>query len=184
MTPTTTPPSELGAAPGWALLPATERNLTIAKLIGAKLLSQFYLYIDGKEYSPMPHQAHEREKAEGLAAYAKGEGWAEFSAQRGLKDEWRESVEARLIEWPLRYSDTPGGGWDVIEAMRAQGWDIEVASTGDGWMVTIDDNNPHHGRIIEHGPNMQTAACLAALRCPWPNADLRQDAGSNRTNVK
>lgn len=172
MKPTTPQPSELGAAHGWALLPATQRNLIIAKLIGAKLLSQFYLYIDGKEYSPLPHQAHEREQAEGLAAYARGEGWAEFSARHGLRDEYRESVEARLIEWPLRYSDTPGGGWDVVEAMRAQGWHIEVASTGDGWMITIDDNNPHHGRIIEHGPNMQIAACLAALRCPWPNKEL------------
>ncbi len=76
----------------------------------------------------------------------------------------------RTGEWPLRYSDTPGGGWDVVEAMRGQGWDIEVASAGDGWMITVDDNNPHHGRIIEHGPTMQAAACQAALRLQWPNA--------------
>jgi len=162
-------PTLLSAAHCWATLPTTERNSLIAKLIGAKLLSQFYLYIDGKEYSPMPHQSHDREKAEGLAAYVKGECWAEFAAERGLKDEWRESVEAKLIEWPLRYSDTPGGGWVVVEAMRDQGWDIKIESTGDGWMITVDENNPHHGRVIEHGPTMQAAACQAALRCQWPN---------------
>lgn len=160
-------PLPLPASDCWATLSVRERDDIIGNLIKAEPIKSYNLYVGGKYFSGLMVRSHE--EAEKLAEAGRLRHWKELAKKHGWPDEWRSTLEARTHTNHLRYNETPGGAWFVIEAMREQGWDIEIASTGDGWMITVDDNNPHHGRIIEHGPTMQAAACQAALRLQWPN---------------
>lgn len=144
------------AVAAWRSLPANHRNNIIGMLIGSLPLTQYWLCVGGARFSPTPYTAADKEKALGMAKFARGNGWEEFAARNNFPTEWRDTVQLELEAWHLRYSDTPGGGWNVIEAIRNEGFSVTVQSCADGWRVTADE-------VEAKATTMAEAACLAAL---------------------
>ena len=161
------PPPSSATLLGWAEMTPAQRNDRVGKLIGAEPLGQYYLYLDGRESCGLPCTRDEKEKAEGLVAYIRGKGWTKFASEHGFPDAWRKSAEARLVEWHIRHSDTPGGGWEVVQAIRTAGYAVSVESMADGdWFIQARQSP----RVFQAAaPTMAEAACLIALKMPWPN---------------
>lgn len=133
------------------------------------------------------HYGEGRRKTVGSLDMSLSDAVAWLEEARGCEELWRqrfdgsvpflfaEEVEATEQIWHIRYSDTPGGGWNVIEAMKSAGFSMVISSVKDGWRVTCDDGNPHHGNSSEIAPTMAEAACKLALRrikplSPQPSA--------------
>ena len=148
----------------WETANANERNQFIGDLIGAEPLSQYYITYKGKHMAPMPYSGADKEKAEELFAFCTGEGWNEFCKDRGILKTDKALVGLELFRWHMRYSDTPGGGWDVIEAIRKRGFFIQCRSLSGGWEVSGSPAGTF-GKICRVAPTMAEAACLLAIRC-------------------
>lgn len=181
---TTLEPTQEGGLPPrpcWADLGVTARNTLIGNLIGGNVIRRPYMARDGKFLWYCPITAEEAvERSKWLAEQqATEQTWKRFRKDFDdrITAEDRGRITIEIQEHHLRYSDTPGGGWMVIEWLRGQGWEhsasVAVASVKDGWQVTFDDGNPHHGRRIVVSETMEDAACQVALLI-LPNAQVHR----------
>jgi hypothetical protein len=167
----TTEPTPSPGATCWADLSTAKRNNLIGKLINGNVILRPYMARDGKYLWYCPITADEAvERGKWLAEQqATEKSWDRFleDFDKRIMPEDRGKITIQIEEQHLRYSDTPGGGWMVIEWLRGQGWEhaasVSVASVKDGWQVTFDDGNPHHGRRIVISETMEDAACQVAL---------------------
>jgi hypothetical protein len=160
------------ARTGWAELDAQARNNYIGELIKAPPLTQLYLALDGKMMWLTPKGEKDLDELSGMVAEWQRtkkayKQWQKVTPE--LLDEWRGRISVQVQRWHIRYSDTPGGGWDVVEALGKLGWQVKLEAVWPNWKITCDDLSPHRGRVIETAPTMQEAACLAAMRCFPPN---------------
>lgn len=161
---------------GWDEMTAPERNNYIGDLIKAPPLTQLYLALDGKMLWLTPKQEKDLVEFSGWVAdwQRTKKAWKQWQKTSGeLLDDWRGRITVQVQRWHIRYSDTPGGGWDVVEAIGKLGWQVKLEAVWPNWRITCDDLSPHHGRVIETAPTMQEAACLAAMRCFRPGAGAR-----------
>ncbi len=161
------------AQTNWPTLTAVQRNALVGETMKAEPLYAYYVRWIGKNLAQL--RVKEESEAQSWLRIAKfsKENW------KRLMDEvpWslREEVSVHVESWHIRYSDTPGGGWIVIEWLRARGL-VCVSSCSDGWHVAFDDRHPHHGLTVEEAPTMAEAACLVALRVSSPSASSAQSA--------
>lgn len=162
-------PDELRA---WDSMSARQRNDAVGRLIGADPLTQCFITV-GKLELATPHGGDALEEAEALAGYARGIGWEEFRSRHGLEDAQRSSVRAIVKRWHLRYSDTPGGGWEVIENLERRGFRVTVQSRVKGWWTVILENDRGNRAATTIAETMAEAACLAASRVLEPATDRR-----------
>ena len=152
----------------WAELTPERRNTLIGELLGATPLQTVWLVWEPKkedgsvlgrkhlgQLGSMPMEnAHEW-----LAAAKTSQ--AEWT-RRGMEISYllRDEVVLSEHRWHLRYSETPGGGWDVIEKLTRSGYTVQVqVSAKDCKVIAAGDQN-----FAERAPTMAEAACKVALR--------------------
>lgn len=155
--PTQTAP--LAVAPCWPTEEAFARNQLVGEALGMRPVTQCWIGIGEKKFWITPHTEEERDKAQALIDYftKNDENWAHFVREKkGAIDEMRDKLAVVVERWHIRYSDTPGGGWKVVEWLHKLG-PVNVASVGAQWRVAF-------GEHAETAPTMAEAACLIALR--------------------
>lgn len=174
-TKSTPPPEGLAEATGWDELTADQRNTKVGEMLQAEPMRQTWLVRTTSEGKRITLGGLHLSRDE-------AEIWLEHAKQSPLN--WREKMGAEQpfafapqvaveeVVWHIRYSDTPGGGWIVVEAMHAAGFAVVVQTTKSGWKVTCDDGNPNHGRSSEVAATMAEAACKLALRRLRPNVRI------------
>lgn len=111
----------------WSDMNAAQRNHWLGELIGATPQSQCFLAVDGKPVLATPYAEKDRMKVDAALAVLKGSdaSWAEFrAANTQSEDAWREKLEVHIARWHLRYSDTPGGAWELVEWLRREWSDL------------------------------------------------------------
>lgn len=156
----------------WDVMAPGVRNRVIASILGLELLGQWYIHCDGKPWLATPYSREQKKEAEKLFKRAGTKrGWKVFTQAHGLPEtskfeDWKLTLE--LVEWPLRYSDTPGGGWEVIETLRKKGFEINIRTVHNflqfrGWKITVSEID---GAIVAalDAETIQEVACLAALK--------------------
>lgn len=153
----------LALAPCWPS-GAFERNQLVGDTLGLEPLTQCWIGCDGRKLLRTRWDESQKAEAEAMArminTYDKlwNDSLADYPS---LKPEMRGKLVVIVDRWHIRYSDTPGGGWDVVEWMRKRG-PVNVASVGDQWRVAFGDD-------AETAPTMAEAACLIALRVSSAN---------------
>lgn len=139
----------------WQDMSAWQRNWLIGSLMKAEPMRAFYLRWQGKDFAQL--RTKDAADAERWLRIAKG-GELQWKT---LVDEvpWtaREEVTIHVDEWHVRYSDTPGGGWIVIEWLRLRGA-VNVASIGEQWRIAHE-----RCEVAVTAPTMAEAACRMAL---------------------
>ena len=149
----------------WSGLSPEERNERIGDLLEMKPATQCWIGIAGKRFWITPHTEEKRDEAQALIDYftKSDKNWAFFvKEKKGACDEMRSQLEVIVERWHIRYSDTPGGGWQVVEWLRNHGT-VWVMSRTNGWGVVFDDGHPNHGRIDIGSATMADAACQVAI---------------------
>ena len=135
------------------------RNLMIAQLIGEPLLNQCYISFQGKKVLLTPCTEEQKEGLqEALDWYqSSAKNWREFIKSKGpeITPEMRGKMYVEVVRWAMRHSDTPGGGWVVIEAL-AKRFPVSVSKVVNGWRVAC-------GNIAFDAETMAVAACLVAI---------------------
>jgi hypothetical protein len=163
-----------GAASCWADLEPAERDNLIGELLGAEHHRNVWLVwtikkadgsVIGKRHIGQLGSMS-MEDAEAWLASAK-KSKAEWT-RRGVDLDWLLRDEITLFEqrWHLRYSETPGGGWCVIEAMIKAGFAVQISGNDARWKVTVMKGAE---AICMRAPTMEDAACQVALLV-LPNA--------------
>lgn len=148
----------------WSELTATERNDLIGFSIGFKPATQCWFGCGGKKLIRTAWSEEQKSAAEALCRMVQQHDqiWTESLADwPSVKPEMRGRLEVIVERWHIRYSDTPGGGWEVVEWLRTRGA-VVVASAGSAWRVSFDYHEDRDTIIIEK-PTMAEAACLVAL---------------------
>jgi len=171
-------------SPCWADLSSEDRNTLIGERLGAEPMRQVWLMwhypftnLEGvakvvkKNLGSLTLKLSEAEEWLSEAKKSKKK-WAERFDQSSCPT-FENSDQVKIVEqvWHIRYSDTPGGGWIVVEAMIKAGFLINIEGDHAGWKITCDDGDPHHGRSSEIADTMAEAACKLALRRLLPNND-------------
>ena len=149
----------------WTKLTTTERNDLIGESLGFKPATQCWISYQGKGVLITASTEETRAKAEELLQYMQRPENQAFCLAKypSLRPEMFGKMEVTVERWHIRYCDTPGGGWCVIEWLNAKG-NVDVLSEGKGeWRVCFDDRHPHHPKISIQAPTMAEAACLVAL---------------------
>lgn len=149
----------LGALSGWPSLAATERNHLVGETLQMKPLTQCWIGHAGRQLLQTAWDESKKGEAEAMCRMMQDHDrlWENSLADYPrLTDEMRGKLTVIVDRWHLRYSDTPGGGWVIVEWLRARG-PVNVASVGDYWRVAFGDE-------AETAPTMQEAACRMALR--------------------
>lgn len=172
----------LGASPCWEDLTEEQRNNRIGELIGAEPMRQSWIVWEYKFHNLEGIERTIKKTLGSLTlSLAESEAWLAHAKQseriwKQKFDEktcptFKERDQVKIVEqvWHIRYSDTPGGGWLVVEAMIKAGFLINIEGDHAGWKITCDDWNPHHGRSTEKAATMAEAACKLALRRILPN---------------
>ena len=147
-------PQALAMANGWSELSPEQKNNLVGETLRMKPLTQCWFGYEGKKLLRTPWTEEQRKEPEALARMSQtdDELWASWLvAQPSLQPEMRGKVTVEIDRWHLRYSDTPGGGWMVIEWLHGKGT-VRIETVADQWRVCFDDGNPHHGRYIEAAP--------------------------------
>lgn len=152
----------------WADLGAAERDNLIGEMLGAEPHRNIWLVwtikkadgeIIGKRHiGQLGNMSMEDAEAWLVSAKKSKAEWV----RRGIDLDWLLRAEITLFEqvWHLRYTETPGGGWKAIEALRAAGYAVQIASCRGGWRVTVVVGPDPVSMVAE---TMQEAACQVAL---------------------
>jgi hypothetical protein len=148
----------------WIDLTPAQRNNRIGELIQAKPLAQLYLAVDGKFFSWHHLEVDRIEElrtwvTEWQSTEREFKKW--IKSAPSIREEWRGKITVEVDHWHIRYSETAGGGWDVILALRAKGVGIQVSSSGDQWMLVGLAAQGSATHVVK-AATMQEAACLLA----------------------
>ena len=170
----TTARQSLPTPPCWADLSTVDRNTLIGNLIGLDAIRHTYLARDGAYLWACQIPVEEAaERNQWLAGQQKTETlWKRFrrNYDKRITAEDRGKITIEIEVYHLRYSDTPGGGWKVIEAIRPHVENIFVMSCDDGqWEVMAIPLGGGDDDVTCKAPTMQEAACELALLI-LPNA--------------
>lgn len=156
--------SSCPATPCWADLSVSQRNNIVGNLIGGDVIKRPYMARDGKYLWYCQITAEEaQERGKWLTEQqATEQAWARFRKDfdNRITADDRGKITIEIEEHHLRYSDTPGGGWMVIEAMRKAGYAIQVSHDASSWIV---GTGRHNEPIGMSAPTMEEAACKLAL---------------------
>jgi hypothetical protein len=124
----------------WNELSPQERNALVGDTLGFKPVTQCWFGCDGQNLIRTAWSEEQRGAAESLCRMVQlhDKLWTESLADwPSIKPEMRGRLEVIVERWHIRYSDTPGGGWTVIEWLRARG-QVQIRSVDAGWLVSND----------------------------------------------
>lgn len=147
----------------WQALDATQRNMLIGETLGFKAITQCWIAHNGQRLLQTRWDAEQRKEAEAMCRMMQDydQLWKDSLVEYpSLKPEMRGKLKVVIERWHIRYSDTPGGGWDVVEWLRERGA-IAVESMQTGWAVYLRLKNGES--VVRDAPTMAEAACLVAL---------------------
>lgn len=159
----------------WEEMNAEQRNNLVGKLIEAKPLSQLWVGWRGIQKLQLPATNDEIQKyRDALEELQKIDiKWNPFIAKHHptIMHFMRGQLEIIDEQWYMRYSDTPGGGWAVIEALRAKGARIVIESEINGtWSMRTDLDGRSFVWCAE--PSIAVAACRSAVALLSPNTRI------------
>jgi hypothetical protein len=153
----------------WEEMTPCERNTHIGELIGAKPMSQLYLALDGKQLWMLPKGEDDLAQMRQLVTQ-----WQEVTTdwKRWMKniaeiqDEWRGRITVEVANWHIRYSETPGGGWTVIEHLREKGFPVTIYSEpANNWRILVKERAGDRAPGVNAvSPDIHVAACEVARR--------------------
>jgi hypothetical protein len=156
-----TTPSEVTKASEWADMNAFQRNWLIGEMMKAEPLRDYCLRRDGKTIGRLAVKSAEEAESWLRIANMSLTNWVKLMPE--VPYECRAEVTIHVDSWHIRYSDTPGGGWEVIEWLRKRGT-VWLESMGlDGWLVRHEEPD-RETYVQESARTMAEAACKVALR--------------------
>jgi hypothetical protein len=147
-----------------------QRNWFIGELIKAEVLSQCFLAVGGKQVLMTPYTEKDRGKVDAIvvALRASDDLWAELKTNNPqVRDKCRTQLEVKVERWHLNYSNTPGGGWAVVEWLVAQGYGVMLEADAEAVHVHAAEAGAME-QTHAHSKTMAEAACrlLLALKAP------------------
>jgi hypothetical protein len=94
----------------------------------------WWLYCDGKAGYQL-RVLTKQEAEDGLRMIkASPETWADCT---GFPEPYRAGAEIREIHRHVRYSDTPGGAWMLIEQLNVKGWTASIVQIPNNCGITL-----------------------------------------------
>ena len=154
----------------WDEMDAEQRNNLVGKLISAKPLSQLWIGWRGIKKLQLPATNDETQKyKDQLAELQKIDiEWNPFIAKHHptIMNCMRGQLEIIDEQWHMRYSDTHGGGWEVLEALKRMGYFVRVETERIGWSVRVSEEADS---ICYAASSMAEAACRVAIKLLAPN---------------
>lgn len=154
------------------LTDAAGRNHFIGELIGAEPLEELHLLLDGKFLWPIRKPKSQwPEVPKWFEDWQSSEKrWQTFiKGMPDFKAEWRGRITTEIYRWHLRYSDTPAGGWAVIEHLREHHCSyLSLVTIDSGWELYTIPKGP--GEHAIRAATVQEAACLMAVKLIKPAA--------------
>lgn len=146
----------------WADMTAFQRNWLIGEMMKAEPLRAYYLRRDGRNIGQLEVKDEGEAKSWLNIANMSLTNWVKLMPE--VPYECRAEVAIHVETWHMRYSDTPGGGWEVVEWLRKRG-QLEVMSCAlGGWTVRLHVPSEYHGDPAETAPTVAEAACRVAMR--------------------
>lgn len=155
----------------WSDMNPAQRNHWLGELIGAPPQSQCFLAVDGKPVLATPYAEKDRMKVDAALAVLKGSdaSWAEFRAANTQSEEaWREKLEVHIERWHLRYSDTPGGAWELVEWLRQTLPNVVVAIQARKDSTFVGVAQGLHPGVVAEAATLEAALCDCILQLKAP----------------
>ena len=161
----------------WPDLTDEQKNTLIGELIGAKPMRNIWL-----QWMPKNKDGSLLCKKNlgqlGDMSMEDAEEWLKSSkkskaewVRRNINLDWMLREEVNLTEqlWHINYSNTPGGGWIVVEALR-KSFDVLIRSIGEEWRIDCGLGNDS---FAVKSQTMADAACQMALLLLGKNREWR-----------
>jgi len=134
----------------WHKSTAQERNAACGALMpksATNPLSRWGLAYNGKPFGQIPLPIPNRDNAEAWLNTAKSskKRWSELVGETfpgGCPWVLRHDVGVIEVTWHVRYSDTPGGAWMLVEQLVGDGFAVTVRSSVRATTVAIDKYPP------------------------------------------
>lgn len=150
----------------WSGLTPRQKNNRIGELIGAEPMGTVFLARNGERLWETRYTLAELDEMQaGIAKWqSTAAEWRKFlKAAPTLDPSWRGEISLVVWKCHIRYAETPGGGWAVVEALRKRGFLITATTSLAGWHIAARRNGDVFGHSAEAG-EMHEAACLLALK--------------------
>lgn len=148
----------------WAEMTPCERNWKIGELIGEKPLAQLYLAVEGKQLWPMAKVESELEETRKMVGEWQrcSKQWKYFMKVNAgaIRPEYRGKITVEVHRWHIRYSEVPGGGWNLIEHLCKNGFLFTIHTCPTGWTI-IATKDGKAFRATDQ--SVQAAACKMIL---------------------
>lgn len=144
-------------------MPPADVNFAIGNLIGAEPMRRPYIARKGEFlwYCGIAEREIEAKQAWIAEVQDTVDAWERFLVDfdKRITRADRGKISIEVEEHHIRYSDTPGGGWNVIEAIRESGRAVVVSSFKAGWQVKCTYGGQP---VIGKSDTMAKAACKCA----------------------
>lgn len=154
----------------WEEMNAEQRNNLVGKLIEAKPLSQLWIGWRGIQKLQLPATNTEIQKYRDALEEIQNIDikWNPFIAKHHptIMHFMRGQLEIIDEQWHMRYSDTEGGGWAVLAALKEKGFWVRVETEHIGWSVRVSEED---NSICYAAQTMAEAACKVAIKLLSPN---------------
>lgn len=129
----------------WSKATNIERNAACAAFMPASEINpirSYYLTKEGKLWQRLA--VKNLAEAKQWLAFAKGNftRWEKIMPEMTWTD--RNLVDVAEDTHHVRYSDTPGGAWMLIEELASKGWTVSVVTTGHSSGVSAILKSAHH----------------------------------------
>ncbi len=158
----------------WSDMNVAQRNHFVGELMKAEPLSQCYLAVDGRRVLATPYAEDQRGKVDAMliAIRASDDLWADFLRQRSdATPEWREKLTVDIERWHIRYSDTPGGAWEVVTYLQQQRCGVSIELEPDVHLsVTLTGYTADGGVVFVSAPSFEDGICQLLLKIKAPEA--------------
>lgn len=150
----------------WNELTSEQRNAECSRFMPASDVNpirQWWLTFDGQWYQRLPLKEQTRDAAEKWLASAKESKVTWDYIFEALHFPWsfRNRVAVKEQTWHVRYSDTPGGAWELVEQMNQQGWTFSLSINNNGVDACFVQQIPHfrEHRVLR-GPFSEAVAII------------------------
>lgn len=153
----------------WKDLTPDQRNEACARFMPASDVNpmrNWWLYADGKWGYPLSVK-NQQEADQALALLTKDDAtWVEYT---NYPAKYRASAEVREVQHHVRYSNTPGGAWMLVQQLCADGWSVAIDTDAkDTQVIASRGGRQHH---LSH-QSFDEAMAIVFLRAHDVQVDL------------
>lgn len=147
-------------------LKPSDKNRVIGELISGTVLYNYFLQAGDaflwSIFQPDDVAAFERNIKRMQASNADWAAWKKDNFR--LDDSMRGKITLGKSGYHIRYSETPGGGWMVVEFLRAAGYKIQITTPSENKWAVHCQKAMHDRLVSRESDTMEMAACLLALQ--------------------